>query len=325
VRLDAFIESRKGSWSELEAAIERAKGKPERLGAEGVIRLGELYRGAAADLALARRRFPSDPVRGRLERLVGKAGLLVYEGTSRRSSLRTFFATTYWRTVAERPALLATAWALLLLPAVLGGFWALNDPDGARAFVPGEFSGAVDPPADAGTSAAEEAVFSVGLFTHNIQVTFLAFALGITLGIGTGALLVFNGLLLGVVTGAAVEAGNGPAFAEFIVPHGPIELSCIVVSAAAGMRMGWALVDPGARARSEALASEARTAVLAVLGTMPWLVAAGILEAFIRSQGLPGPLIAAIGLGVFVCFWALVWFRGGATVRSAAPQGALSA
>ncbi len=315
MRLDAFIEARRESWAELEAAIGQAKGKPERLGAEGVRRLGTLYREAAADLALARQRFPGDPVRGRLERLVGKAALLVYEGSSRRTSLVSFFARDYWRTVAERPWILAGAWLLMMGPAVLAAFWAMNNPDAATAFIPGEFSAATDPPSDAGTTPAQEAVFSVTLFTHNIQVTFLGFALGITLGIGTGFLLSFNGLILGAIAGGAIEAGNGKAFAEFVIPHGPIELSCIVVTAAAGARMGWALVDPGPGERRIALAAEARTAVLVVLGTMPWLVIAGLTEAFVRSQGLPAPVLISVGLGVFALFWGLVFTRG----RPAAP------
>jgi len=304
--LDSFIEARRESWTELEDSVKRAKGKPERLGADGVRRLGELYRGAAADLALARRRFPNDPVRARLEQLVGSAGLLVYEGTSRRSSVASFFRSGYWRTVAERPVFLAGAWILLMGPAILAAFWAMENPDAAAAFIPGEFSAATDPPSDAGTTAAQEAVFSATLFTHNIQVTFLGFALGITLGIGTGLLLCFNGLILGTICGAAIEAGNGSAFAEFVIPHGPIELSCIVVTAAAGARMGWALVEPGPGDRRTALATEAKTAVMIVIGTMPWLVIAGLTEAFVRSQGLPGGILIAVGLSIFGLYWTLV-------------------
>ena len=103
--------------------------------------------------------------------------------------------------MAERPVFLAAAWILLMVPAVIAAFWAMDNPDAAAAFIPGEFSAATDPPSDAGTTAAQEAVFSATLFTHNIQVTFLGFALGITLGIGTGFLLAFNGLILGTIAG----------------------------------------------------------------------------------------------------------------------------
>jgi len=70
---DRFEADRAASWSELDAALRQARDKPERLGAAGVRRLGELYRAAAADLAFARRRFPGDPLLGRLEPLVLRA------------------------------------------------------------------------------------------------------------------------------------------------------------------------------------------------------------------------------------------------------------
>lgn len=274
------------------------------------MRLGELYRGAAADLALARRRFPRDPVRSRLEQLVRRGGLAVYGARPERGSVLRFLARDYWQTVAERPGALAIAALALFGPAALACVWALSEPAGAAAFIPSEFAAATEPPGDAGTTAAQEAVFSTELFTHNIQVTFLVFALGITAGIGTAILLAYNGILLGAITGAAFEAGNGSAFAEFLIPHGLLELSCIVVAAAAGIRAGWALVDPGDLRRSAAFSIEARRSVGIVLGTMPWLVLAGLLEAFVRSQGLPAIVPIAVGIAVFALYWGLVVVRG---------------
>jgi uncharacterized membrane protein SpoIIM required for sporulation len=323
--LDRFISTRRASWERLESLLEAAKGRPERLGSDGVRELGRLYRGAAADLALARRSFASDPVRRRLESLVGRAGLIVYEGRPERRSLAGFFATDLWRLIAERPWPLAVAAVALLFPAILAGFWASADPSAAHALIPGDFQAATDPPSDAGASAAQRTVFSVELFTHNIQVTFLAFALGITAGIGTVITVAFNGLLLGAVAGAAIEAGNGSAFFEFVIPHGPLELSCIVVCAAAGIRLGWALVEPGYRTRGQALASEGRRSVQIVLGLMPWLVLAGISEAFVRSAGLPAPLLVVTGLGLFFAFWGLVAWRGFAVGRRAGRAGPVAA
>ena len=167
-----------------------------------------------------------------------------------------------------------------------------------------------NPPVDAGTTAAQEAAFSAFLFTHNISVTFLVFAAGLTAGIGTGLVLISNGLLLGTVAGLAIEAGNGRAFIDFIVPHGLIELSCIIVSAAAGMRMGYALIDPGNRPRLTALKEEALASVEIVLGTMPWLVVAGISEAFVRGSGLPSVALLSIGIGIFGLYRGLVAWRG---------------
>ena len=59
MNLEAFVERREPLWSELGDLVARAKGRPERLGPQDVLRLGARYRSAAADLAVARRAFPA--------------------------------------------------------------------------------------------------------------------------------------------------------------------------------------------------------------------------------------------------------------------------
>lgn len=290
--------------------MRRARGRPERLGPAGVRRLGALYRAAAADLALARRRYPGDPVVARLEALVTRARPLVYPRSARRGELVRFFSTAYWQRVRERPGMLALAAALLVAPAALATAWALSDPGAAVGVVPSQFRGAADPPLAHGISGARESAFTAQLFTHNIAVTFAAFAIGITAGLGTAALLVFNGGLLGAVSGLAFGAGNGTAFVRFVAGHGLLELSCVVVCSAAGMRVGWGWVSPGPRRRGQSLGQEARAAVEIVLGTMPWLVVAALAEAFVRPAGLPLGVVVAIGLGLAGLFWTLVAVRG---------------
>ncbi len=316
MNLEGFIRTRGGAWRELETLLAEARGRGERLQPEQILRLGSLYRSAAADLALARRRFPRDPIRRRLEDLVRRAGAVVYHGRAERASLRHFLTRTYWVRIAERPRLIGIAVALLLIPALLTALWALNDPSSALDFIPKDFRGATDPPSNDGTTVGQETAFTAYLFTNNIRVTIVAFALGITAGIGTAVILAFNGLLLGAVAGGAIEAGNGRAFLEFIIPHGPIELSCVIVAAAAGLRLGWAIADPGYERRRTAVAREGRDAVEIVLGTMPWLVAAGLSEAFVRGSGLPLPVLATIGLGLFALFWSLVYTRGTLWLRA---------
>jgi len=306
------LDQRTAGTAELERLVHRAGTKPERLGAGGVLRLGSLYRAAVADLAVARRRLePGDPELVRLEALVGRARQAVYAADAERAGgLRRFFATNYWRDVAERPALLAIAAALLLLPAVAVALWAGSDPDAALGLVPAEFRQAVEPVGDTGMTAEETAAFSGAVLTNNIQVTFTAFALGLLLGLGTAAVLLYNGLVLGAIAGGAVAAGNGAAFVEFVAAHGVIELSCIVVAAAAGLRLGGALVDPGPLPRTAALAAEARPAIGIVLGTAPWLVLAGLIEGFVTRSGFglwPG---LALGVAVGAVFWGLVVVRG---------------
>src|SRR4051812_38416504 len=113
MNVDRFTREREAGWNELEQLVSAAKTRPERLGAESVRRMGALYRQAAADLALARRRFRGETVVGRLEALVGRARNLVYDADPRRESLVEFFATGYWRRVRERPILLLLAVLLM--------------------------------------------------------------------------------------------------------------------------------------------------------------------------------------------------------------------
>ena len=299
-------------WRELEELVVEAGRRPQKLGAASVVRLGELYRDATADVALARRLFPGDPVVARLDELVARARHLVYAAPSRRLSLLRFFSRDYWRLVAERPLALLAAAVLLFAPAALSGGWALRDPGAAGGLVPAEYRSVTEPrdDTDLGLSADEEAALSSEIFTNNIRVTLVTFAGGMTGGLLTALILVFNGVLLGTVFGLSWGAGNGRAFVELVTAHGVLELSCIVVGAAAGLRLGWAIVAPGRATRGESLRREARRAVAIALGTAPWLVLAGLVEGFVTPEGLGLGVVGTVGVGLGVLYWALVVWRG---------------
>jgi uncharacterized membrane protein SpoIIM required for sporulation len=311
VNLQHFVGDRQARWEELDLLVRRAGRRASSLGPDGVRRLGSLYRATSADLALARRRFPGESVTSRLEQLVVRARSLVYEGTRRESSLVRFVTTGYWRRVRERPWLLLASAVLMMVPWVLSSVWAVRDPGAAQGLVPSEFRTVVARDrANFGLTADEKAEASSAILTNNIRVAFLAFALGIAAAIGSGLVLVYQGVVLGTVFGLTIDAGNGPALFEFVLPHGVLELSCIVVAGAAGMRMGWALVAPGLRRRRDALVAEARPAAEMALGTAVWLIVAGIVEGSLSTSGIGlGPGIA-VGVTLGVVFWSLVAWRG---------------
>jgi len=313
VNLERFESQRGPDWARLDALLHASRGRRGRrkLGAAGLLELGALYRGAAADLAYARRRFPGDPVVRRLEALVTRGRAAVYGRAARRGSLREFFARGYWRRLAERPAMVALAWALLLAPAAAGAVWSLSDPGAAVGLVPADFQDAADPPA-AGRDfgAGTGSVFATQVLINNIQVTLLAFAGGLAFGLGTALALLYNGLLLGVLGGLAFGAGNGEAFVRLVSAHGPLELSCIVVGGVAGLRLGHALIVPGARTRARSLRDEARRSVELAVGTAPWLVVCGFAEGLLTGPELPVAAQVAIGLALAGLFWGLVVRRG---------------
>src|SRR5436305_2638333 len=180
MNLDAFVRRRTPEWEELGRLVETAGRRPERLGPAGVRRLGTTSRAAAADLALARRRWPGDPVTVRLEDLVGRSRHLVYASESRSASLRQFLSRGYWRLVRERLGLVGLCWLLMIVPAVLVGIWAASDPAAAGRFLPGQFRGAGENAGgDLGLSVGYQATLAGQILTNNIQVSSAAFAGGL--------------------------------------------------------------------------------------------------------------------------------------------------
>lgn len=139
---------------------------------------------------------------------------------------------------------------------------------------------------------------------NNVQVAFLAFALGITFGIGTIVVVVRNALLLGVLAGAFQAVGNAGRFWSLILPHGILELMAICIDAGAGLRMGWALIDPGERSRGRALREEAAEAVVVVIGVIPAFIVAALIEAFITGTAVPD--VVEIGIGIVASLGYLV-------------------
>src|SRR3954466_16297431 len=133
----------------------------------------------------------------------------------------------------------------------LAAVWAIDDPAGALGVVPVEFQDAADPSGGgAALSPGEEAALSSTIYTNNIQVTFLAIAGGILLGLGSAAVTIFNGGFVGalvevtIYTGAfvgplvwlTISNGRVGDLLRFVLPHGLLELSCIAVACSAGLR-----------------------------------------------------------------------------------------
>lgn len=311
MKLPAFLDERRPDWQRLELLLKSAGRRPERLSPSDLRELATLYRAAAADLATARRRFPADPVVAQLELLVGRGRALVYERAPRRANLLDLFADRYWLLLAERARPIGLAAAFLLVPGILAGLWASADPETMTTLLPIEFLWVTEADnTDQGLGPVGLAGFSTIVLTNNIRVTLLAFALGITGGLGTAWLVGYNGLLLGGLTGLAISAGNGGLLAAAVLAHGILELTCIVVGAGAGFSLARAMLRPGLATRRDAIRTEAQPALAIAAATAPWLVLAGLVEGFVSRVGL-GPLpTTLVGVTLGALFWGLFYWRG---------------
>ncbi len=312
--LARLVAQRADLWDELDTLVREAGRRPERLGGERVRRMGRLYRAAAADLALVRTRWPADPLRTRLEALVTRARPVVYATARRRPGPWRFVTTGYYRDVAAARAPVGVAAGLLIAGVVLGWLWAAADPVAALATLPVQLQGG-PAPHPGGAASIDAPLLSTAIFTNNIRVAFLCFAGGLSAGLVTAGLLLYNGLMLGVVAAVAGRAGQAAVFWSLILPHGLLELSCITIAGGAGLVLGRALIDPGPRTRATALVAAARPAVRIALGTALWLVVAGLIEGFVTPRRLPVGAALAVGVAAAATLWSLAIWRGRAAKR----------
>ena len=138
---------------------------------------------------------------------------------------------------------------------------------------------------------------------HNIGIAFQTFAAGLLFGLGSVFFLIFNGLIIGAVSGHLTEIGYGQTFWSFVIGHGAFELTAIALAGASGLQLGWALIAPGQLARGESLRLAARKSVQMLCGVMLFLLIAAFIEAYWSSTTLIAPWVKYL---VGAALWLLV-------------------
>lgn len=298
-----FIQTRRAAWDRCAALVLRSRRGAAGLSEIELQELARLYPTITVDIARARLLDVDRGTQQKLNQLaIGAHGLLY--GRTGRHPLRAvgrFFSCEY-------PALFRRLWpyfalaTAVFLVMMLGGMVAvLQRPSNAYLLMPQGLDADATEETTAG-DVSERYRQMPGEFmqsyitTNNISVAFMAFAMGILVGLGTVYVLIVNGLMLGTFIGHFVGHGFGYDVASFLIPHGALEIFAILVAATAGMRLGLAIAMPGGLTRRASLRVGGREAVLLVLGTIPMFVVAGIIESYITPSYLPGGVKIAIGL-----------------------------
>ncbi|KWV85419.1 MULTISPECIES: stage II sporulation protein M [Pseudomonas] len=179
-----------------------------------------------------------------------------------------------------------------------------------------EMQGMYNPDANrlgrAAERAASEDWMMFGYYVmHNIGIAFQTFAAGLLFGLGSVFFLIFNGLVIGAVSGHLTDIGYGQTFWSFVIGHGAFELSAITLAGAAGLQLGWSLVAPGRLARSEALRLAARKSVRMLCGVMVFLLIAAFIEAYWSSTTRIEPWIKyAVGAALWLLVAAYLTLAG---------------
>ncbi|TMB75679.1 MAG: stage II sporulation protein M [Chloroflexi bacterium] len=319
ITVDRFVEDRRARWARLGHLIFEANGRVERLAPDDVLELGRLYRAASSDLAVARRDFALDAATERLNDLVAAGHALVYsEAPTSGRRLRRFVLHELPASVRANSRFTAVSFAALAIPLIATFAIGLLLPEIAATALPPETR----------QHLAERRLWTdipegyrplVGplIIVNNVRVAIFAFAGGLTAGALTLYLLVANGALLGTVLAVVQGYGLSGGLLTFTAAHGPLEISCIVLSGGAGLRLAWALLRPGDSSRRDALRLAGAQAVRVMLLVIPALGVAGILEAFLSPSDAPIALKLTVGLVAAFALWGYIGLVGRPLRRTA--------
>ena len=302
MRTDEFYQSRKGDWEALSHLLDQSQTDMRGLSESQVRDLARLYRAATSDLALAQRDFPRNEITVYLNQLVARAHAVVYRSEPLAlKRLWQFAVQGFPRLFRETWIFTFIAALLFIIPAIASGISTYREPKMATLLLPPQAQRLIPIVEDKelwiDIPVEERPYASSFIMRNNIQVSFLAFASGLTAGLLTLWVLFMNGLMIGTLTGLTAYHGIGFELWTFVIGHGVIELSVIFMAGGSGLMLGWAILRPGLLRRMDSLAQAARKAVYLLLGAVPWLVVAGIIEGFISpNENISIPVKWMVGI-----------------------------
>jgi uncharacterized membrane protein SpoIIM required for sporulation len=295
MRVAELLESRRENWRKLETLCEDMERRRKRRSPQAISRFGSLYRSACADLALADAyQLPPGTV-SYLHQLVGRAHNQLYR--SRTFNFRAWgkemFIDVPQRLFRDNCLRLAFAvfWGCFLTAMYLASDY--SPIAGFAEAMLGEdqmmsLQQMYSQPIGGDDSATGFESGMAGFYVwHNTGIGLRCFAGGLLFGIGGLFVTVFNGAFLGAAFGYMSTTPQRDNFYHFVTAHGPFELTAIVLSAAAGMRLGFSLVHTGGLARVDALRVAAREAMPTMAAAIVMFGLAALIEGYLSPSSAP--------------------------------------
>src|SRR6187551_616443 len=288
---DEFVAARQRDWAELEQLLALGRGF-RKLPPVSIARAASIYRAVSSDLMRAEAAGYSPDVIALLDGLAARAHNTLYSAPPYRlRAAWELIAADFPRTLRRHGRFFALALALFVLPGALGFVGALRSRAFALQILPPDTVAQMEEAYAEGFNKGREGstnTFMTGFYVwNNIGIAFRCFATGVLFGLGSVFFLVYNGLTIGAVAGLVTGAGHGKNLLTFTCTHGAFELTAIVISATAGLVMGYALVNTGGLSRFASLRTRARDIAYLVLGAALMLLIAAGIEGFWSPSAAP--------------------------------------
>jgi uncharacterized membrane protein SpoIIM required for sporulation len=285
-----WLEKRRPHWLRLEQLVALSgRGSIASLKSTELQELALLYRQSASDLATVREDASSKQLAVYLNQLLGRAHNLIYMGRrANRRGIWTFYKDIYPAIFRETFPDTFAAFVLFLAAAFAGVLMGLADPSFTRHFLGPQMVDSIERHEMWTHSIVTvKPMASSAILTNNISVALSTFALGITAGIGTVWMMLLNGLMMGVVGVACWRESMSLPLWSFVAAHGVLELPAIFIAGGAGLGVAKGLLFPGSLPRRESLVRAGGRSVRLLLGTIPMLLVAGVVEGFVSPSDLP--------------------------------------
>ena len=317
MNIDRYLSDHHLAWQRLGDLTRAASHGPHSLGDGELDEFIARYEAACTNLAFARVHINDAALTARLSSLVSDARTVIYGATPRtKGRLRNFFAVVFPAAVWHSRRFLLVAAAFTFVPTIIMGVWLAHSDDAVNVAMPAQLREAyVASEFEDYYSTGPATTFAFKVFTNNVRVSIMAFAVGIAFCVVTVWVLAFNGLNLGVAIGVFYAAGQPGKFWGLILPHGILELSAIIVAGAAGLQLGWTVIAPGARRRSDALVEQGKRSIVIILGLILAFGVAGMIEGYVTGSSLSTNVRVGVGITVGIGFWTWVTVFGSRAAR----------
>ena len=284
-----WLEKRKPHWARLEQLVQRSSRGVAALRHNELQELGLLYRQTASDLATVREDASNQQLAVYLNQLLGRSHNLIYMGHKPKvSGIVRFYTETYPEVFRDALPQTLLSLAIFAIAGLAAWIITIHDAGFAHRLLGPHMMETIEQRKMWTDSVLTiKPLASSGIMTNNLSVAFATFAMGITAGIGTIWMMMVNGLLIGVIGAATWRAGMALQLWSFVAPHGVLELPAIFISGGAGLEIARGLLFPGLLPRRASLARAGGRATRLLLGTIPMLVVAGVIEGFFSPTNAP--------------------------------------
>jgi uncharacterized membrane protein SpoIIM required for sporulation len=280
MREAAFVKQNKERWEEFEKIV-----KHQQVAAPD--RLAELFIQVTDDLSFARTKYPRTRTESYLNSLAAKVHLHIYK--NKREDKSRFVA--FWKhevpeAVYEARKPLLYSFIIFLIAAGMGAVSTYFDDTFVRIILGDNYVNMTlenigDGNATGVYGQMDQMVMFMYITWNNVMVSFNIFVSGILASIGTGYQLFTNALMVGTFITFFYRENQLTQALPVIMLHGTIELSSIVIAAAAGFTMGNSIIFPGTYSRLESFKIGAKRGVKIIVGLVPFFVIAGFIESFV--------------------------------------------